>query len=145
MEIEFTMDQPLISCIVPVYNGELYLGEAIHSILAQTYRPLEVIVVDDGSRDGTYDVAANYGDRLRYVRQANAGPGAARNHGLNLARGEYVAFLDADDIWHPEKLMRQMDRFRARAELQISVTHIQNFWILELQEEADRFANHRVT
>jgi glycosyltransferase involved in cell wall biosynthesis len=142
--MEFSVKQPLISCLVPVYNGELYLREAIDSILAQTYRPLEIIVVDDGSTDATPDVVAGYGDQLRYVRQANAGPGAARNHGLSLARGEYVAFLDADDLWHPEKLARQMTRFRARPQLDLCVTHIQNFWIPALHEEEARFRNHRI-
>ncbi len=143
--MEFTVEQPLISCIVPVYNGELYLREAIDSILAQTYRPLEIIVVDDGSTDATPDVAASYGDRLRYVCQANAGPGAARNHGLSLTQGEFVAFLDADDLWHPDKLACQMARFTARPQLDLCVTHIQNFWIPELQEEEARFRNHPVS
>lgn len=121
------MKQPLISCIVPVYNGELYLREAIDSILAQTYRPLEIIVVDDGSTDATPDVVAGYGDRLRYIRQPNAGPGAARNHGLNLAQGEFIAFLDADDLWHPDKLARQMTRFLNRPDLDLCITYAQHF------------------
>lgn len=139
------MGHVLISCIIPVYNGERYLREAIDSILAQTYRPLEIIVVDDGSTDGTADVAASYGARLDYVRQSNAGPAAARNRGLSLAQGEFVAFLDADDLWHPEKLACQMARFQARPELSICVTHVQNFWIPELKEEAERFRKHRIS
>jgi glycosyltransferase involved in cell wall biosynthesis len=143
--MEFTVEQPLISCIVPVYNGELYLREAIDSILAQTYRPLEIIVVDDGSTDATADVVASYGDRLRYVWQANGGPGAARNRGLTLAQGEFVAFQDADDLWHPEKLARQMTRFTARPALDLCISHAQHFWISELKEEAERFKNHPVS
>jgi len=126
--------QPLISCIVPVFNGECYLREALESTFAQTYRPIEAIVVDDGSTDGTEGVAASYGRRLRYLWQPNAGPAAARNRGLDAARGEFVAFLDADDLWHPEKLARQMARFVARPELEVCLGHAQNFWSPELAQ-----------
>jgi glycosyltransferase involved in cell wall biosynthesis len=102
------VNAPLISCIVPVFNGERYLGEALDSILAQTYRPLEVVVVDDGSAEGAAAVVARYRDQIRPLFQPNAGQAAARNLGLSVARGEFVAFLDADDLWHPEKLARQM-------------------------------------
>ncbi len=138
------MQSPLISCIVPVYNGERYLKEALDSILAQTYRPLEIIVADDGSTDGTASVVANYGNRVRCLWQPNAGPAAARNRGLSLVQGEFVAFLDADDLWHPGKLERQIARFQARPGLDLCVTYVQNFWIPELQEEAERFRNHRL-
>jgi glycosyltransferase involved in cell wall biosynthesis len=134
----------LISCIVPVYNGERFLCETLDSILAQTYRPLEIIVADDGSTDGTAAVVAGYGEPVRYLWQPNAGPGAARNLGLRVAQGEFVAFLDADDVWHPEKLARQMARFQARPELELCVTHIRNFWIPELHKEKARFRNHRL-
>lgn len=135
---------PLITCIVPVYNGELYLREAIESIRSQTYRDVEIIVVDDGSTDGTAAIAAAYGATVRPISQANAGPPSARNRGLAAARGELVAFLDADDVWHPEKLEQQMARLRARPELDACVTHIQNFWIPELHAEAERFRDHRL-
>jgi glycosyltransferase involved in cell wall biosynthesis len=122
---------PLVSCIVPVYNGAAYLAEALDSIFAQSYRPLEVIVVDDGSTDGTPRVLADYAARVTRLWQPNGGPAAARNRGVTVARGECVAFLDADDLWHPEKLARQMARFRARPELELSLTGIQNFWMAE--------------
>jgi glycosyltransferase involved in cell wall biosynthesis len=144
MLAEFPIEQPLISCIVPVYNGELYLREAIDSILAQAYRPFEIIVVDDGSIDRTGDIVASYGKRLRYVRQSNAGPAAARNHGLNLAEGEFVAFQDADDVWHPEKLTRQMSRFQLRPDLELCITCMQHFWVADLKDEAERFRDHPV-
>jgi glycosyltransferase involved in cell wall biosynthesis len=86
--------KPLISCIVPAFNAERYLGEALDSILAQTWRPIEVIVVDDGSTDGTAQVAERYGERIAYIRQANAGPAAARNRGLDAAAGAFVATPD---------------------------------------------------
>lgn len=136
------MAQPLVSCIVPVFNGEQYLREALDSIRAQTYRALELIVADDGSTDGTAAIVASYGDRVRHVRQENTGAPAARNLGLHAARGDFVAFLDADDLWHPEKLARQMACFDARPELDLCVTHLQNFWIAELAEEAERLRDH---
>jgi len=138
----FGVNAPLISCIVPVFNGEAYLGEALGSIWQQTYRPLEIIVVDDGSTDGTAAVAAGYGDRVRYVKQINTGAPTARNLGLSMARGEFVAFLDADDLWHPEKLERQIARFAARPELQVCVSYLQNFWIPKLEVEKSRFLGH---
>lgn len=137
------MNKLLVSCIVPVFNGESYLGEALDSILAQTYRPIEVIVVDDGSTDGTAAVVARYGDRIRHVRQNNGGAPTARNLGLSVATGEFVAFLDADDLWHPEKLARQMARFEARPQLDLCVTHLQRFWIPQLEKEQKRFQDHR--
>ncbi len=130
--------KPLVSCIVPVFNGERYLAEALDSILAQTWRPLEVIVVDDGSTDGSAAVVAKYGAQVSYVYQANAGPAAARNRGLDAARGEFIAFLDADDLWHKEKLARQMARFEARPELDLCNAHMENFWTPDMKRENDR-------
>jgi glycosyltransferase involved in cell wall biosynthesis len=137
------VDRPLISCIVPVYNGERYLAEALDSILAQSYRPLEILVVDDGSTDRTPAVIASYGSAVRALRQANLGHAAARNRGIAAAEGAFLAFLDADDRWHPAKLERQMARFTARPELEASVTQVQNFWIPELQAEAERYRHRR--
>jgi glycosyltransferase involved in cell wall biosynthesis len=125
---------PLITCIVPVFNGERYLREALDSILAQTYRPLEILVVDDGSTDGSAALVAGYGHRVRSLFQPNAGQAAARNLGLGVARGALVAFLDQDDLWHPEKLDRQMARFAARPALDLCVTHARNFWSPELPD-----------
>jgi glycosyltransferase involved in cell wall biosynthesis len=135
---------PTVSCVIPAFNCAAYVGEAIDSVLEQSYRPTEIIVVDDGSTDGTADVVAAYKNHVRYLRQSNAGPAAARNHGLRAACGDFIALLDADDIWHPEKLDRQMSCFRDRPDLDICVAHVQNFWIPELREEAKRFQNHRI-
>lgn len=135
----------LVSCIVPVFNGERFLREALDSILAQTHRPLDVIVVDDGSTDGTAAIVSTYGAKLRYLRQRNAGPAAARNLGLTVARGDYVAFLDADDLWHHEKLALQLERFQARPELELCVTLVQNFWIAELRHEQERYRGDRIS
>lgn len=136
------MSAPLVSCIVPVYNGERFLGEALESILRQAHSPLEIIVVDDGSTDGTAAVASRFAPRVTYIHQANAGPAAARNLGLARSTGEFVAFLDADDVWADEKLAVQLARFRDRPELDACVAHVQNFWIPELSAEAAQFRDH---
>jgi glycosyltransferase involved in cell wall biosynthesis len=137
------MTRALISCVVPVFNGERYLREALESIWAQTYRPLEIIVADDGSTDGTAAVVTGFGREVRYLFQPTAGPAATRNLGLHAAVGKFVAFLDADDLWHPEKLARQMARFQERVDLTLCVTHVENFWIPELSDEAERYRHHR--
>jgi GT2 family glycosyltransferase len=100
-----------VSVIIPTYNYGRFLREAIDSALAQTHRPIEVIVVDDGSTDDTPQVLAAYGDRIRVIRQNNLGVGAARNTGIATARGEYLAFLDSDDIWKPQAIEHQIARF----------------------------------
>lgn len=104
-----------VSCVIPVWNCERYLAAAIESAFNQTdvRGTLEVIVVDDGSTDGTPDVIASFGSRVKAARQENAGHGAARNTGIRMASGEFIGFLDADDLWHPEKVARQLDRLRA--------------------------------
>lgn len=136
------MTPSLISCIIPVFNGERFLAEAIESVLAQTYRPVEVIVVDDGSTDGTAEVARCYGERVSYVWQQNAGETAARNLGLTTAHGKFIAFLDADDVWHSEKLERQITRFHERPEINLCFTQFQHFWVPELAEEEKRYQDH---
>jgi glycosyltransferase involved in cell wall biosynthesis len=127
---------------VPAYNGGRFLAEAVRSILEQTHAPTEVVVIDDGSTDRTAEVARSFGPPVRYVYQDNAGPAAARNRGISEARGEFVAFLDADDRWHPDKLERQLARFAARPELAYVVSLIQNFWEDEVAEERDRMKEH---
>lgn len=133
------MNQPRVSCIVPVYNGDRYLAEALDSVLGQTYAPYEVIVVDDGSTDGTGRVLETYGDRVRVESQANHGVAAARNRGLELARGELISFQDSDDVWHLEKLERQVARFDARPELEMCTAFAQNFWAPEVADERERY------
>ncbi len=95
---------PLVSVIIPAYNAERYIEETLESVFKQTHDRLEVILVDDGSTDGTGARVRAYRDRVRYIQQANAGVGAARNRGLDAAAGDYIAFLDADDLWRPERL-----------------------------------------
>jgi glycosyltransferase involved in cell wall biosynthesis len=137
------VNAPLVSCIVPVFNGEPYLRETLDSILAQTHRPLELIVVDDGSTDGSADIIATYGEHIRCHRQENSGPAAARNRGFQAALGSFIASLDADNLWHPEKLRRQVEHFATRPELDVSLTEMQVFWIPELQHEAESYRDPR--
>ncbi|MCL4294661.1 MAG: glycosyltransferase [Anaerolineae bacterium] len=99
---------PLVSVIIPTYNRRSLLPDAVNSVLAQTYPNYEIIVIDDGSVDDTPNWAAANTKWFRYYRQVNQGQAVARNNGAELAKGEYLAFLDADDIWLPEKLEKQV-------------------------------------
>jgi len=111
----------LVSTIIPVFNGERFLPLAVESIRRQGCPSIEIIVVDDGSTDGTATVAREFGDPVRWVTQANAGPPAARNRGLDLARGDLIAFLDVDDLWSEDKLRVQVARLAAEPELDLVV------------------------
>lgn len=102
-------DAPLVSVIIPAYNAEAYVLEAIRSVQAQDYAPLEIVLVDDGSRDRTVERVRAAAPEVRIVSQPNAGVAAARNTGLREARGEYICFLDADDGWFAGKLAAQVD------------------------------------
>jgi glycosyltransferase involved in cell wall biosynthesis len=107
-----------VSVVIPTYNYGRFLGEAIESVLAQTCKPAEVIVVDDGSTDETATVVESFSERgVRYIRQENAGVCAARNRGVAESTGELIAFLDADDTWDATKLEKQIARFAADPEV----------------------------
>ena len=108
-----------VSVIIPAYNGDRYIEEAISSILAQTYTDYEIIVVDDGSTDNTQQIIQQYGDRVKYFTQANQGVAASRNLGLTKAQGEYIAFLDQDDVFLPHKLASQVALFEQDSSLGI--------------------------
>ncbi len=105
-----TDNKPLVSVVIPTYNRADLLNAAIQSVLAQTFTDYEIIVVDDGSTDHTAQVAAAYGDQVSYIQQKNAGPAAARNKGVEAAQGVFIAFLDSDDLFNPEKLEKQLLR-----------------------------------
>ena len=96
-----------MSVVIPAYNAETLLPRALESVFSQTLPPDEILVVDDGSKDGTHAVAQSFGSRVRVLSQANAGASAARNLGVQSATSEWIAFLDADDAWEPRKLERQ--------------------------------------
>jgi len=102
------MPRALISVVIPAFNYGHFVGDAVDSALAQTYRDIEVIVVDDGSTDDTQRVLKRFGSRIRYVYQNNRGLSAARNTGVRLANGDWIALLDADDVWHPQKTEIQL-------------------------------------
>jgi glycosyltransferase involved in cell wall biosynthesis len=103
-----------VSAVIPVYNGADHVAEAIDSVLAQTHPVVECLVIDDGSTDATPDVVTTFGAQVRYVRVPRAGQSNARNHGIDLARGELVAFLDHDDAWMPSKLERQLQQLHSQ-------------------------------
>jgi glycosyltransferase involved in cell wall biosynthesis len=120
-------DHPLVSVMIPVYNGEAYLGEAIESVLQQAYRPIEIIVVDDGSDDDSGEVAARYGSVVRYAKQDRAGNGAARNRAIGLATGELFTFLDADDRLAPGTIPRLVDELEQDQNLEAVYAHVREF------------------
>ena len=113
------MPNPLVSVIIPAYNAARFLPNAVASVRRQSYAPLEILIVDDGSQDNCARVAAESGEAVRYIRQERSGPAAARNRGLELAQGEFIGFLDADDEWPEQKLSIQMSRLLAEPELDV--------------------------
>lgn len=113
---------PLVSVVIPAYNCANYIRESVQSVLSQDYPSIEVIVVDDGSTDGTDRVLSEMGTSIRVVRQTNGGPAKARNRGVAHANGEFIAFLDGDDVWLPGKLRTQMEYFADHPEVDICFT-----------------------
>lgn len=107
---------PLVSVIIPLYNCEEFAAEAIESVLAQTYQNFEIIVINDGSTDRSADAVKRYLDRIVYREQKNSGSAVARNEGIKLAKGELIAFLDADDLWLPDRLESQVPHFETHPE-----------------------------
>jgi glycosyltransferase involved in cell wall biosynthesis len=118
--------QPTVSVVIPTYNGERFLAQALDSVFAQHYRPLDVIVVDDGSTDGSLRIAESY-ENVRCFAQEHQNVSAARNRGVAEARGSLVAFLDQDDLWLPEKLAVQSRYLGQRPEIGIVFSRLRNF------------------
>jgi len=131
---------PLISVIIPVYNCEKYLAEAITSVLSQTYQNTEVLIVDDGSTDNSQNVGKRFArqGQVKYLYQANQGIGAARNRALSVAKGEFFALLDADDVWLEDKLTWQMKEFERNPELDMIFGFVQQFFSPELHRQTDK-------
>jgi glycosyltransferase involved in cell wall biosynthesis len=127
---------PLVSVIIPVFNSSAYIEDAVRSALAQDYGNKEIIVVDDGSTDSTPDILETFQDQIVVVRQVNAGPGAARNHGLQHARGTYIAFLDADDVWIPGKLRLQVEYLQQKP----AIGAVYSKWLLWHGDAEGQFA-----
>lgn len=131
-------DNPLVSIIVPAFNAAETLAETVESILGQTYAPIELIVVDDGSTDGTATVARGFEPRLRYVHQQNSGGCAIpRNTGLLHSRGEFIAFMDADDLMTPDRIGRQVDFLKRHPGVGVVFSDYRNFSI-----DGDHPASH---
>lgn len=105
-------NQPLISVIIPVFNGSQFISQTIDSVFKQTYTNIEIIIVDDGSTDNSVSLVKSLSKDIKIVEQNNKGAAAARNSGVDESKGEFIAFLDSDDIWHPQKLEIQIDALR---------------------------------
>lgn len=125
----------LVSVVIPVYNGEKYLAEAIESALGQDYPQVEVVVVDDGSTDSSGQIASGYGDSISFLSQERGGNGAARNFGVSKSQGELLSFLDADDRWHPTKLERECAALATRPELSGARSLVHEFISPEIDDE----------
>ena len=125
----------LVSVVIPTYNRRSYLAEALASVLAQSRAADEIIVVDDGSTDDTAEMIRDRFPTVRYVWQANAGASAARNRGIGMAQGQFLAFLDSDDLWTPEKLSLQLAAFATDPGLEIVFGHVQQFVSPDLPPE----------
>jgi glycosyltransferase involved in cell wall biosynthesis len=132
----------LVSTIIPVHNGAAFLVEALNSVLRQPYQPLEIIVVDDGSVDGTAAIAAQFRRDVRYVYQVNRGPAAARNAGIHLAAGDYFAFLDVDDLWTRNRLSPLVDVLLAHPGVDIVQGLIQDSQVAGTARSTPGFRPH---
>ena len=125
----------LVSVIIPVFNGQKYLEEAIESVLAQTYKNTEIIVIDDGSTDSSAKIAKRYTPPAKYYFQSHSGLSAALNHGIGVAQGSFFAFLDSDDLWIKDKLTLQMSVFEKNPDLDIVFGQVKQFFSPELDED----------
>ncbi len=125
------MNSPLVSVIIPAFNAGGFISETLDSVFAQAYRPMEVIVVDDGSDDKTSKIVKNYQpdkqDRLVYIYQKNSGPSAARNAGIRKSNGKYITFLDADDLWPKGKLQKQVELMEGNKEVVLLFGNVKRF------------------
>lgn len=126
---------PLVSVVIPVFNGERFLREAVQSVLDQKYSPVEIIIVDDGSTDDTATVARSFTETVRYLHQANQGPAAARNRGIEHAQGSLIAFADADDLWPAGKLELQLSYLLRDPNIDIVLGRIQQVLLSATQSQ----------
>jgi len=130
---------PLISVIIPVYNAEKYITQALDSVFNQTIKNIEVICINDGSKDSSLEILKTYGAKIRLLDNGqNYGIGETRNRGIAVAKGDFLAFMDADDIWEPEKLKTQILQFQKNKDLDISFSYMKCFISPELSAEAKR-------
>jgi len=120
-------DGKLISIVIPVFNCERYLSDAIESVLRQSYKPIEIVVVDDGSTDRSAEIAKSFDPLVTYVSQSHCGIAATRNKGISISRGSFFAFLDADDVWTEKKLLLQMEVLKANPDVDAVFGHVRQF------------------
>ena len=151
------MSNPLVSVVIPAYNAEEFISEALDSVFSQTYRPIEIIVVDDGSTDRTKEMVKNFirnvrdnsnksrqrGDRtltepieLKYIYRQNGGPSSARNNGIKTSKGEYIAFLDADDLWMKDKLREQVRLIKEHSDIALVFGDVRRFPVTGLMDSS---------
>jgi len=133
-------ENPKISVIIPVYNGERFISEALYSVIRQNYHPIEIIVIDDGSTDKTADIVNDFEGNIRYHNQNKSGIAAARNKGISLAEGELISFIDADDVWLPDKLKLQTDLLNQNPETEIVI----GFMLPLAFENMDQVTNEQI-
>ena len=125
---------PQVSVLLSVYNGEKYLAEAIETVLGQTYSSIELLVINDGSTDATEEVVKRYGDRVRYFSQANEGQPSALNIGIAKVKSPYIAFLDADDLYLPDKIALQVDFLEKNSDIDFVFGSVEQFFCNELSQ-----------
>lgn len=125
----------LISVVIPCYDREKYIEAAIDSVLAQEYHPLEIIIVDDGSRDSSIEIIERFGSAVTLIRQENAGAAAARNTGVRNSLGTFLSFLDSDDLWADDKLAKQLDVMTRQPEIDLAFAHAEEFISPELADD----------
>jgi glycosyltransferase involved in cell wall biosynthesis len=136
------MDNPFISVIIPTYNGALFLRDAIESIRAQHYSPLEIIIVDDKSQDSTPELAKSIGREVQFVSQPNSGgPATGRNRGIQMAKGDIIGFLDQDDLWPDTKLEQQVSRLLQDPSLDFLLGQVQPLRLVKIHRGQPIFEN----
>jgi len=131
------MEKGLISVVIPVYNGRRYIAEAIKSVLNQGYGKREILIVNDGSTDGTENILRSF-EGIMYFEQSRQGAAAARNLGIEQSRGEFLAFLDADDVWTNDKIEKQLSVFQEKPKLDMVFGNVEQFYSPELEESLSR-------
>ncbi len=117
----------LVTCIIPAFNREKYIAEAIDSVLDQTYGNIEIIVIDDGSTDNTSEIVKSFNSKVKYFYQPNSGASAARNSGILKAAGDFISFLDSDDLWEKNKISLQMECFKNNPGIDICLCNTKIF------------------
>lgn len=134
----------LISVVIPTYNRAGYITNALESVLSQTYQNFEILIVDDGSTDDTKEVILSLDNpKIRYIYQENAGASAARNTGIKNAKGEFIAFLDSDDTWYPEKLEKQLEVFRNNENVDIVYSAMEWIQVRTGKKDLNRYKNYK--